>query len=308
MDNKKEKAVVLGSTGNIVYALANVLIGIKKHSPYLNADFIIFHKDISENDQQLLNSIIPCKIIEFNFPVEETEELQKSSFGRYSKLAFSRYECFNLLDEYKKVVWLDVDILIQKDISGLFNLCENGIGLFQEEAPLQECFSITVEGYEMTGAHYNSGVIVLSENLPGYKKYTEWLYNKTLELGKYLCYADQGIINLLIQEFKLDVTNIGEEYNYHPLKRNPNKAKIIHSYSPEKFWHYYNPKYHYREWDKNYKKWTKMGGSKYIGYVPKPTERIMRTYFPGVPNPIRQTGKFCKYVINSLLSIKLKEF
>lgn len=302
MENKKEKAIVLGCTGNIIYALSNVLIGLKKHNSGLNADIIIFHKDISENDQQLLNSIIPCKIIEFNFPVEETEELQNSSFRRYSKLAFSRYECFNLLDEYKKVLWLDVDTLIQKDISGLFKLCDKGIGLFQEEAPLQECFSIPIEGYNMEGAHYNSGVLVLSDKLKNYKIYAEWLYNKTIELGQYLCYADQGIINLLVQEFKLDVTNIGEEYNYHPTKNNSKNAKIIHSYSPEKFWHYYNPKYHYKEWDKNYKKWVKMGGTKYSGYVPKPTERIMRTYFPGIPNPIRQTGKFCNYIYNKLLN------
>ncbi len=302
MHDKKEKAIVLGATANIVYALANVLIGIKKHSPMLNADFIIFHKDITENDQKLMNSIIPAKFIEYNFPAENTEELANSTFTRYTALAYSRYECFNMLDEYQKVLWLDVDTLIQKDISGIFDLCNDGIGLYKEIAPLQECFTDPIDGYNMDAAHYNSGVLVLSDSLTEYKKMSQWLYNKTLELANYLRYADQGIINLLVQEFNLNPTNIGEEYNYHPLKPDTKKAKIVHSYAPEKFWHYYNHKYHFREWDVNYKKWVKMGGSKYIGYVPKQTERIMRTYFPGVPNPVRQTGKFCGFMLNKLFN------
>ncbi|MFA6988639.1 MAG: glycosyltransferase, partial [Candidatus Gastranaerophilaceae bacterium] len=160
MDNKKEKALVLGATANITFAVANVLLGIKKHSPDLQADFYIFHKDITEADQQLLNSIIPVNFIEYQFPSNNTDDLEKFAFKRYSQLAFSRYECFNMLDKYKKVLWLDVDTLIQKDISGLFDLCDNGIGLYQEASSLQECFAEPVAGYNMDAAHYNSGVIV----------------------------------------------------------------------------------------------------------------------------------------------------
>jgi len=286
---KKDKLIVMGATGNITFAPANVLLGIKKHSPDLNSNFLIFHNNISEKDQELMNSIIPCKFIEYQMPID-TSGVEKSSFERYTKLSFSRYECFNLLKEYKNIIWLDIDILIQKDISGLFQLCDKGIGLFKEEAPLQECFSKPIDNYNMFASHYNSGVISLSDELINYDKMADWLYKKTYELADYLYYADQGIINLLIQEFDLDVTDIGENYNYHPTKPSTNKAVIVHSYSPEKFWLYYNSKYHFNEWDKNYRQWIKLGGSPYTGYVPKPSERFMRTHFPGVPNPIRQTG------------------
>ena len=176
MNDKKEKALVLGATGNITFAVANVLIGIKKHSPELQADFYIYHKDITEIDQHLLNSIIPINFIEYNFPANNTEDLEKFAFKRYSQLAFSRFECFNLLNEYKKVVWLDVDTLIQKDISSLFDLCDNGIGLFQEASSLQECFAEPLNGYDMKAAHYNSGVIVLSDNSANFLSHPRRFY------------------------------------------------------------------------------------------------------------------------------------
>lgn len=295
-ENKKDKAIVLGATGNMAFAAANALIGIKKHSPDLKADFIIFHNDFSEKDKNLLNSIIPCKFIDYKMPIN-TQGVEESSFSRYSKLAFSRYECFRMLDEYKQVLWLDIDVLVQKDISAIFDYAKTGISLYQEIAPLQECFSIPVEGYDMKGAHYNSGVLLLSDSLQNCNAMANWLYQKTIEYGKYLKYADQGVINLLIQEFRLEVDKLPEKYNCHSTKNNSQNACIVHSYSPQKFWKWYERAYHFKEWDENYKQWLKMGGSPYIGLKYDFWEKIVKNIDYDCPHPIRQPGKLFRFIL-----------
>lgn len=305
MPNKKQRVIVLGATGNITFTVANVLTGIKKHSPNLNADIIIYHNGITEKDRNLMNSILPSVFTEYEFPVQTTQELENSSFGRYSKLAFSRYECFKLLDEYRQVLWIDTDILIQKDITGIFDY-SGEIALYKESAPLQECFAIPLENFDMEGAHYNSGVLLLSDKLQNRHEIREWLYNKSIEYGKHLRYADQGIINLALQNFNLNITQLDEQYNCHPTKKSSKKACMVHSYSPEKFWCYFDTRYHFKEWDKNYQYWLKIGGSPYIGYEPKPTERFMRVHFPGVPNPVRQTSAFIKYLCNKISNKEIK--
>jgi lipopolysaccharide biosynthesis glycosyltransferase len=295
--NKKNRAIVLGATGNMAFAVANVLMGIKKHSPSMGADFVIFHNNLSEKDRDLLNSIVPCQFVDYKFPIEITPELENSSFGRYSKLAFSRYECFRMLDEYQKVLWIDIDILVQKDISGIFDYAKTGISLYREVVPLQQCFSIAVEGYDMEGAHYNSGVLLLSDILPEYHKKADWLYETTVKYGKHLKYADQGIVNLLVQEFNLDVDRLPEQYNCHPTKKSSKTAPIVHSYSPQKFWAWYERAYQRNEWDKNYRQWLKMGGSAYNGVIYRPIERWCKAHIRhDCPNPLRQPSKFVKFM------------
>lgn len=296
---KKEKLIILGATGNLTFAVANVLMGIKKHSPDIGADFTVFHNDITENDQKLLNYIIPCKFIEYEMPIN-TNGVEQSSFARYSKLAFSRYECFRMLDEYKQVLWMDVDILIQKDISGIFDYAKTGISLYQEEAPLQECFSSNDLGYDMNGSHYNSGVLLLRDNLPDYSKMADWLYSKTYEFAQYLKYADQGVINILLQEFKLEVENLPEKYNCHPRKSDIKNACTVHPYSPQKFWCWYEKMYHFKEWDKNNKEWLKMGGTPYKGLKYDFWEKIAKNIDYDCPHPIRQPGKLVKFIMKKI--------
>ena len=129
-------AVTMGASGNMAFAVANVIMQIKKYSPNLADDIIIFQQDMPEKDMQLMQTILPCKFIEYNFKGIMDEE----HFGRFTPVAFSRYECFNMLDEYKKVVWLDIDILIQKDITEMCRDTPTGICFSQGYYPVWTVF------------------------------------------------------------------------------------------------------------------------------------------------------------------------
>ncbi len=297
MADKKQRAIVLGATGNMAFALGSVFPGIKKHSPKLNADLIVFQEGISDKDKEILNSILPCAFIDYSFP--ENEQL-KLAINRYSNLSFCRYEMFKMLDEYKKILWLDADILIQKDFSDIFNYARTGISLAPEDTKLRMCFSKPIENYDLTRKNYNSGVLLISDKLSNYQNITEWLYNKTFELADSLKFPDQGIINLLLQEFKPENDELPERYNCHPTKNNPKNAVIVHPYSPQKFWSWYNKAYQFKEWDDNYKQWLTMGGSPYTGITYDFWEKVVKNIDYDCPHPIRQPGKLLKFVLKRL--------
>ena len=293
---KKEKAVVLGITGNLAFAAANVLIGIKKYSPDIDADFVVFYQNLSENDKELLNSIIPCKFVKYSF--SENKELE-DAIRRYSQLSFCRYEMFKMLDEYKKLLWLDSDILVQKDISGIFDYAKTGISLLPEKTALDECFyeGIQLENIDMAARNHNSGVLLISDILPEYKNITGWLYNRTFELADKLKFPDQGILNLMVQELNLQIDRLPEKYNCHPTLKTAKDAVIVHSYAPQKFWKWWDFDYHFREWDKNYKQWLKMGGSPYTGESHDIIDRWAKRIHHDCPHPLRRPAKFLKFIL-----------
>ena len=233
-----------------------------------------------------MNSILPCTFIEYKFPQQNC--LLEETLQKFSELTFSRFECFNLLNDYKKVLWLDIDILIQKDISPLLEEVSTGISLLGG-LKAGDDFSVEVKGLEKDKENFNAGIIYLQDNLMDYQEYTNWCYEKTVELSKILVSADQGIINLLIKEKHLNVHRLDWKYNFNPCFRgNTSFAVILHTYCPEKFWNYWN----FKEWNENYKLWISMGGSKFSG---KKYGWWKRT-FKQVPNPFKRTRSFIKYI------------
>ena len=108
--NKKSKAIVLGATGNVTFAVGNVLLGIKRHSPNFQGDFIVLNKDMSDNDKEVLTEIYPCRFVDYEFP--QLKEYDNPYLYGFTTLTFSRYEIFSWLDEYEAIAWLDIDTLV----------------------------------------------------------------------------------------------------------------------------------------------------------------------------------------------------
>lgn len=265
---KKEVAIIFGITKDYAFALANVLIGMKKHhkKPIWD-DIIVYHDGISENDKKILNSILKCDFILFDTSYVKKYNLDKRSIEAYSLLVFSKFLCFDLLKQYKKVIWHDVDILIQKNFSGLLDYAnESGLALTLTDSNffIESNFYKTVPGYSMYSLLYNSGVVVLSDKLSGYERYTEWCFEKTNELSGVLRYPDQGILNLLIQDFNIHVEKIDIlKYCCHPDRAAYRDATIVHAYGSNKFWNSKKLSEQFPEWTKNHKEWVGLDGSSF---------------------------------------------
>lgn len=252
---KKNCLIVLGSTGNMSYALAITLMALKKHSPNLADDIIVYEQNFSEKDKQLINKIMPVKFINYIFPVKT----DKDYIIEFSNLTFARYECFDLLDEYKNVLWLDIDILIKKDISKLVDFgSQTGIAVLPDEREIVgNNFTAPIDGYIMQTAGINAGILALNERLPQYKTLRQWCYETTDKYKESLRFPDQGILCLMFQEFKFNVTPLPRAYNYHPLFEEADSAVIQHPCGPEKFWNFFDDD----EWFNYYNIWLEMGGT-----------------------------------------------
>lgn len=255
---KKELAIVFGITKNLDFALANVLIGIKKYFSVKEYDIIVYHDGIEEDTQKKLSLILPCNFILYKNKIS-SEELDREYLALYSNMCLSRFECFDLLNKYKKIIWHDVDILIQKDFKGLLDYGEkSGLAMTYSDINFltEANFNEPIQGYNMFLPLLNSGIIVFSDKLNNYNKMTSWCYKMLKKLNKKLRYLDQGILNLLVQEFNINVEAIDiNQYCCHPMRKNSKKAAIIHAYGYDKFWNAYYLLKKFPEWEKNLNEW-----------------------------------------------------
>lgn len=258
---KKNNAVVFGLTANHVFAVASVMMDLKRLSPGLVDEVVIIHDGIKEQDQKLLNSILPSRFMLYDFPITDKKVLKAGAVQYFTKMVFTKYECLRLLDDYKNVMWQDYDIIISGDISELFQPCESGIKMMPGGLPVRGQLHEEITDYDMDAEGISGAVFVVHDNLKDYSRMYQFCYEKTEKYATKLYMPEQAIFDFMIQEFGLVPVPIdGRVYCVHPLaKENVPQAKIIHAYGQPKFWN----GIHNDQWEENYKQWLQMGGSKY---------------------------------------------
>ncbi len=290
--DKKETCIVFGITANLTFALANVLIGLKKHSPDLADEIIVYHDNISENDRDLMRAILPTRFIKYEFPIKDTSNFDPMFFSQFSNLAYSRFECFNLLNEFKNVIWLDVDILIQKDISGLLEYEHDGMGILPGDR-IKHNFKEPMDCYDMEKMGYWTGTILFTDRIKNYDKITDWCYEKLLEYSDKLYLPDQAIMNIALLNFGINPAGFDKDvFCAHPVSKAARDAVIVHSYRPKKFWDCWK----FEEWDENDIAWRKMGGTPYKGKRCPVYVRYLEKWLPGSPDPVKKPKAFFKFL------------
>ena len=188
-------------------------------------------------------------------------------------MTIARFECFSLIEKYNKVLYLDTDILIQKDIIDLLNIEEN-MGVCYEEA---DTIKGNVESkliaqrfksnkYNLDTKLFNVGVFLLNDSITNGNEIKDWCYIMSV---KWLM-ADQPILNLAVQEFNISVYDFSDTYNRYKLSdKDIEDACIVHALCGVKFWNANDN----AEWNENNKKWIEFGGT---AYDPKYVENKMK--------------------------------
>lgn len=255
--NNKKSVIVIGITSNWVFAAATVLFGLRDYLNCDEYDVLIYHDNLSEGNQDRLKRILDCRFMQYDIDL-----IKSNRFKRVSRLAFSRFECFGLLDEYTNVVWLDADILIKGEINNLIKCCNTGFAMFpHENTPISVSFSSSVPGFDMNAQCYNDGVFVLTDCIRhDPQQLRNWCYEKTNQFSDHIN-SDQAIVNLLLQAFEIQVSPLDIKYNCHPGTQ-CEEVSILHPWGEGKFWNqYWEP-----AWDGYYQKWLAMGGALCPGY------------------------------------------
>lgn len=289
MQFKKKLAIVLCTTINQMFAVGNVLIGLKKHFslPKEEYDIILYvNKKLNKRDENAIKNIYESAIINiYKSPFSKSFKNCNCALA-WTTMAFARYECFSLIEKYNKVLYLDTDILIQKDIVDLLNItqsmgacCEvNSIRGNIESKLINQKFKSTK--YNLDKKLINSGVFIINDSIKNGNEIKDWCYKMS---EKYLM-ADQLTINLAVQEFGIEFFDFTDIYNRFKLSTKGIKdANIIHALCGGKFWDTGDCE----EWNENNKVWIEFGG---VSYDPKYVE-----------NKIKEINKFAWWIPNKKL-------
>lgn len=259
---KKNRAVVFGLTSNHIFAVACVMMDLKRLSPELADEIVVIHDGVSARDQEILNGILPSRFVLYEFPVKSRRVLYAKSTQHFSKMVFTKFECLKLLDDYRNVMWLDYDIVVQADISGLFSPCESGIKMVPGGLQVRGQLLKEVPEYDMTAEGVSAGTFVFQDTLKNYHQMYEFCYQKLIQYADVLYMPEQAIFDFMIQEFHLKPIPIDRRvYSPHPSDVQDAKvAKIIHAYGQPKFWN----GLHNEHWNQNYAAWLALGGSRNV--------------------------------------------
>lgn len=263
MDNlvKKKSALVFTVPYNHAFALATVLFDLKKYSPNLVDDIIVYHNGIKPQDQDLLNSILSVSFVEYQFPLLQQNLNLKDTVTKYFTLMiFSRFEALNLLDDYHCVLYSDYDVVIKGDLSSLIKTSQAEWSVIPSKSKVREMFYQCIEDYDMERESFSGGLYILRDSLPNYKLLYEWCFFALKKYSEFLYMPDIAIFCLLWQEFNIEVSQHIDANIYccYPSDSvHAAHAKILHCWGQPKYWN----GFYSEQWEENYSRWIEMGGT-----------------------------------------------
>ncbi|MBQ4133870.1 MAG: hypothetical protein IJD04_09110 [Desulfovibrionaceae bacterium] len=262
---KKNLAIVLGSTQNYFFATGTVVLNLLRFSPRLADDIIIFYDAVSPRDREILEEECGCRFIQYSPPVVIPEGAS-SRLTFFTPLSLSIYEIFNLLDEYRNVLWLDSDVCILADISGILDIPGDVCIRFGGTC-FKDALGCETDPEIDSRPTNNTGVVLVRDSLPGYQNLAEQCYAQTLHFHKTLYLPDQAVLNYVLWQNKITPVNLGREYNYtaHFPFQGIGEAKIFHTACAYKFWNHSVMRNLFPIWEECHKQWLAGGGSPYTG-------------------------------------------
>ena len=177
MDNNNSTVVVLSATDNWAFAIGTVLLGIKEKTTNHNFDIVIFHQNMSYKNKGILNKILPCRFINF-----DESKIESERFEKITKIAFSKYECFGLLEEYDKVIYFDADMVIKGNLDELFTMkIDKDTAMYSRKLSLQNDFGkFDLDNiYDMNVDSFNVGLMIINKSIKNPLKIKKWCYEMT---------------------------------------------------------------------------------------------------------------------------------
>ncbi|MBQ7738928.1 MAG: glycosyl transferase family 8 [Desulfovibrionaceae bacterium] len=274
-----KRLIVLGVTSKWAFAAGTVILALKRHNPNLKSDLLIFHDgQLKPQDKQIFTDL-GCHLSHGSY---RSNSLAENILKIFSPLALSKFLCFELLEFYEKIIWLDSDIIIQDQIDelwdyGPFSLAKEDPEFYEMRKPKTAKINFSAPSipslpeFDLNAPNYNSGVIVFGQRLSNPKYYLDQCYrylDATKEINRF---ADQGAFNFLAQILKQEKSSEWQElpikFNCHPRNQASLYAPIVHAFGAYKLWNDGLTQACFPEWQRDYLRWIKLGGSGWMGEV-----------------------------------------
>lgn len=218
-------AIVMSCSNEFVPYLCVCLQSIVEHtSSEYNYDFIIFEKSISEKNKQIIKKNYESDNISIRF-TDPSKYFDLSKLHTYVHVSVETY--FKLaipiiLKNYDKVLFLDADIIVEKDLANLYSIDLEGKSLGAAMCCMwngyinldQNLYSRTTKTLKITDVHkfIQGGVLLIDINKWNINNYPEKLIEKVTK-NKYIT-ADQGALNEILYG---DIKIIDSKWNHEAL-------------------------------------------------------------------------------------------
>ena len=127
---EKKTCVFLACNENYAFALANVIIGLRRYNEDLITNIVVYH-DITEETRGKISRLWEDKIIFIEYTHEDFLRDLGGDIGKVpltsrfgERFVYAKFHIFELLEKYDCAVWLDCDTLVVDRIEKLLCLDE----------------------------------------------------------------------------------------------------------------------------------------------------------------------------------------
>ena len=271
-------AIVFGITPNLMFAVANVIIGLIENGVTKFKTVYIVTDEIDQLDTYEKNTIreIACRggvKLEFqsisNFiPNHNFEEIGLKKFiSKYSifpliklflPILLNRSSTNNSLSQYDYVLWLDCDVCITGNIDSILNygaVCACSGAKIENVLKNYQKYDYLKKG----SIKPNGGVVLYKAQAFKNVKLTDyfddiWELLKDVSVdGNHL--VEELVLTLALAKHGIDIDILGAEYNYLANKIYNAYPKIVHSVGKAKFWNNPITSLAFPQWRKYNIKW-----------------------------------------------------
>jgi len=238
-------AVVFSASNFYIPYLAVTLNSLVVHAKDdINYDVVIFTKDATKSNRQIVIKQFTKENIAIRFVNVEAyvKEYDLSLWYEISHITVETYFRFfisKIMSSYKKVLYLDADLIIKEDISELYFTDMQGyplaattevfISAFAQQHNKYDYF-YKVLGFDVVGLanYFQAGVILFDVEKINANNYLDTALNMTLERN-YVA-LDQDILNKLFfgNYYKFDLA-----WNYTPLQHHKKRQNLFDLILPE---------------------------------------------------------------------------
>lgn len=263
---KKKLAFLLAATSDLLFAAANVAIGLNKHVSEADFDIMIYANGGEAADLVALRRIDHVTVVDYQLDaafvatmMAAAQEGSRLAQTPGHLLTFAHFETFALLETHRQVVWLDVDVLVQGNIDEMLG---SAFAITLDDPwTVGANFLQPIEGYKMDAPGVCAAVIVVNDELP-YATMRQWCFDMATNNAGVLKNADQGIFNLALQEFAIKPQLLPLlQWQCMAWRNESSLAKIIHFGGREKVWKEQLVCDAFPEWYNNHLEWLRLGGS-----------------------------------------------
>lgn len=268
-----KKVIFFAISDNYSFAAANVIMGLHKYSTELmqKCDIIIYHDGICDKNKQLLNKIHNNIIFkEMIFPQEWESMLQAKRTLKWGYYVIAKLLGFELIKQYEKVLFLDVDMLVNGDISALFQIEEEMAWRKVLAWNPKEDWVDIVKNPDDNISVPNGGLVYFTDKLLKYNIDIEYIADVFSKVQQVKRGGTEEIVLAYIgydKQIRFKELSVSQ-YNtsVYEIFVNPEsaKTKLIHfvdcKATQQKPWKSLAAYLCFPDWVENYQKWIEMGG------------------------------------------------